>query len=245
MKSARKTPIRAAVQKRLKRSLKYLIGIDEVGRGPLAGPVTVCACMIPASLDVDRVFSKIASDKKIKRLTDSKGLKEKDRDAWNGLIRDRAKSHADIFFSIKSATAKEIDGKGIAVCIRALIIKCLAELQKKHGINPDECLVLLDGGLKAPEVFINQETHIKGDVKFPVISFASILAKVHRDDFMKKISNAANDAKRSAGTAYANYGFGVHKGYGTLAHRNEIKKYGLSDMHRRSFCRKINALTTS
>ncbi len=238
MKSVKKTPIRAIARKRPKHSLKYLIGIDEVGRGPLAGPVTVCACMIPISLNIDRVFSKTASDKKIKKLTDSKGLKEKDRDAWNVMIRDRAKSHADIFFSIKSATAKQIDEKGIAVCIRALIASSLKSLQQKYVIDPSECLVLLDGGLKAPEVFINQETHIKGDVKFPIISFASILAKVHRDDFMKKLSISAATVRDKKAMAYTNYGFGIHKGYGTLMHRNAIKKYGLSDMHRRSFCKK-------
>lgn len=245
--------IRKIMKKTRNPAIRYLIGIDEVGRGPLAGPVTVCACLIPAdpAFMVEIKFSSRALG--IRSLTDSKGLKEKDREAWDALIRSRTKSSAKaggvggrIFFSIKSSTARQIDQKGIAVCIRSLIKKCLAELQKKHGIDAAECLVLLDGGLKAPEFFINQETHIKGDAKFPVISFASILAKVHRDGFMKKISGRKtckiSKSRRGHGAApYARYGFGIHKGYGTAAHRAAIKKYGLSDMHRRTFCGNILA----
>jgi ribonuclease HII len=207
--------------------IRYIIGIDEVGRGPLAGPVTVCACLVPF-LQKDKKSKALVrelSRGKIRKLTDSKGMKEKDREAWNNLIRARS----DIFFKIKNAAAKQIDERGIAVCIKKLLNDCLKSLQQKHNINPVECLVLLDGGLKAPQEFIFQETHIKGDTLFPAISFASILAKVHRDAYMKKIAG-----KHGA------YGFEQHKGYGTLAHRKAIKKFGLSDLHRKSFCQKVS-----
>jgi ribonuclease HII len=223
--------------------IKHLIGIDEVGRGPLAGPVTVCACLVPFVGDKkSRVLvSSLAMGIKIKKLgvkklTDSKGLKESDREEWNKAIRNSrnsSESHGaesqSIYFSIKNASAKQIDKKGIAVCIRKLLNDCLNDLRSKYAIDPTECLVLLDGGLRAPAEFINQETHIKGDTLFPVISFASILAKVHRDGYMKKI------AKRQS--VYSRYGFEIHKGYGTTGHRQAIMKHGLSDIHRRSFCR--------
>ncbi len=214
--------------------IRYLIGIDEVGRGPLAGPVTVCACAIRIAGTLDKKSKSLVkemSGRHVKRLTDSKGLTEKDREAWNDIIRARALSHADIFFKIKNASARQIDAKGIAVCIKGLLRDCLHDLEKTHGINPSECLVMLDGGLKAPSEFVFQETHIKGDMLFPVISFASILAKVHRDAYMKRI----------AGT-HAAYGFERHKGYGTVAHRQAILRHGLSDMHRRSFCRSLHAI---
>lgn len=247
---------KASVSKSRYGGIKYLIGIDEVGRGPLAGPVTVCACLIPADPAFMKEIKSSSRKSGIRPLADSKGLSEKDREAWNAVIRARAKFHADaggqgecggagnhashdgrILFSIKSAAAKLIDQKGIAVCIRSLIKKCLTELLKKHGVDPSECIVLLDGGLKAPAEFINQETHIRGDAKFPVISFASILAKVHRDDFMKKISRVST----VRGSTYSRYGFASHKGYGTSAHAKAIRAYGLTDQHRKSFCRNILA----
>ncbi len=209
-----------------KTGIKYLIGIDEVGRGPLAGPVTVCACLVPfvAGDKKSNALVRELSKEKIRKLTDSKGMKEKDRELWNELIRNRS----EIFFQIKNATARQIDKKGIAVCIKRLLNDCLKSLLKKNNIMTSECLVLLDGGLKAPEEFINQETHIKGDTLFPIISFASILAKVHRDSYMKKLC-----------LKHEEYGFDMHKGYGTLGHRNMIKRHGLCCQHRKSFCRRL------
>ena len=86
----------------------------------------------------------------------------------------------------------------------------------------------MDGGLKAPIEFKKQKTIIKGDEKEKIIAWASILAKVSRDALMCRL------AKK-----YPKYGFEIHKGYGTLKHRKMIKKYGLSNVHRKSFCRSI------
>lgn len=217
------------------KNIRYVIGVDEVGRGPLAGPVTVCACLIPVgdrgtggfdkkSKSVVRDLAK-GSRFKASRLTDSKGMKERDREAWDALIR----AHAGISFEIRSAPASDIDNKGISACIRSLVRSCLFSILRKQGIDPAECLVLLDGGLKAPEEFVFQETHVKGDTLFPAISFASILAKVSRDSYMRKISSRSSE--------YQAYGFASHKGYGTVAHRAAIARSGLSDQHRRSFCK--------
>jgi ribonuclease HII len=85
--------------------------------------------------------------------------------------------------------------------------------------------------LKAPKEFINQETHIKGDAKFAVISCASILAKVHRDEYMRKLSKKDTDL--------AKYGFEIHKGYGTKKHIESIIKNGISPEHRKTFLKNI------
>ena len=87
---------------------------------------------------------------------------------------------------------------------------------------------MLDGSLYAPEKYKNQQTIIKGDEKIPIISAASVVAKVYRDNMMKKMHEK-----------YPQYGFDAHKGYGTVAHIAAIKKHGLSAIHRRSFCRNI------
>jgi ribonuclease HII len=213
-------------ESRLKRTnISWLVGIDEVGRGPLAGPVSVCACVIPYVQNKKKTYSSFISKYKQEinklRLTnilgkDSKKLKESDRIEWKNFLQ---KTQAQFFYGFMSA--QDIDSKGIAVCIRKLIEKNL------KTINPKDSLVLLDGGLKAPEEYM-QETIIKGDEKEMVISFASIYAKVTRDEYMKKISKK-----------FLGYGFEVHKGYGTFKHRNAIKKRGVTKIHRRSFLKNI------
>jgi ribonuclease HII len=94
----------------------------------------------------------------------------------------------------------------------------------------DDVLVLLDGGLKAPGEYVNQETIIKGDSKEKVIGLASIMAKVTRDAYMVRVSTEFD---------YAPYKFEVHKGYGTKAHREAILKNGLTKEHRKSFCKNL------
>lgn len=229
----------------------YVVGIDEVGRGPLAGPVTVCAFAIPYELYLKRYsgFRKLVNGahradgrnnglKNFDLMQDSKTVKEGKREEASKLLWDLAASKdGAVHFSIASKSAKDIDKFGISVCIKKLISKNLQEIMKKVGAvksekrfdnNLNNILVLLDGSLKAPKEFVNQKTIIKGDAKEKVISCASILAKVHRDSYMKKLSKKSEFSK---------YNFDVHKGYGTLKHREVIKKYGLSGEHRRSFCR--------
>jgi ribonuclease HII len=111
--------------------------------------------------------------------------------------------------------------------------RSLLLIQKELDLDPRSCFVKLDGSLKAPEEYIHQETIIKGDAKEKVIGLASILAKVTRDRYM---------VDRSKVETYARYGFEIHKGYATRAHRELILKEGLSDMHRRSFCTRLHSL---
>lgn len=218
-----------SIKKAPKRKDFWLIGIDEVGRGPLAGPVTVCAFGVRAT---DSEFRKDFSKKSPNlKLNDSKQLTEKKREEIAFALRkDKYK------FFIKSRSAKDIDKFEISVCIHKLIESLLKEFIKSlhvsgEKISEDQIHVLLDGGLKAPPQFKNQETHTKGDAKFAVISCASILAKVYRDAYMTRLAGRSKQMSV--------YGFEVHKGYGTKKHIEAVKRYGLSEEHRRTFCRNI------
>lgn len=196
----------------------FIIGIDEVGRGPLAGPVAVGACAISVLNNEHLIKERFFTD-----IKDSKKLSEKKRVKWlNKMNRLKAKGVLD--YRVAFVSNKTIDKKGIAYSIKL----ALKENLKKLNINPLNTMVLLDGGLKAPEEFVFQQTIIKGDEKEPIISLASIVAKVTRDLKMVRYSKK-----------FPQYGFEIHKGYGTLLHRQNIKKRGLSKLHRKSFCKNL------
>ncbi|MEI6022467.1 MAG: ribonuclease HII [bacterium] len=201
--------------KKTSKTPQYIVGIDEVGRGPLAGPVTLCAVVCSAEF-----YKKLA---RYEGLTDSKKLTEKNREHWYTLAK-LMKAEGLISFVVVSKSNTHIDRYGISASIKTAVVACLEKLE----IDPLHTKVLLDGSLHAPAIYINQETIIKGDQKEKIISLASIIAKVTRDRYMVKI------AKK-----YPVYGFDIHKGYGTKIHRDAIKKHGMSDLHRKSFCGKI------
>lgn len=116
-----------------------------------------------------------------------------------------------------------IDRKGIAYAIRLGIKRSLISL----GV-PEDSQVFLDGGIKAPEEFIHQLTVVRGDEKIPIVSLASIVAKVIRDKKMVKLSKK-----------FPEFNFQKHKGYGTLEHRQAIRKFGPTIIHRRSFLTRL------
>ena len=192
--------------------MKFIVGIDEVGRGPIAGPVTIGACIVP----IDFYFSHF------KGIRDSKKLSEKKRNEWSAKIHE-LKNRGMLSFVIISISAAEIDIMGISACLKEAIKRGLIEL----NLNPVEVEVRLDGSLKAPLEFTNQKTIIKGDEKEPIISAASIVAKVHRDKLMTDFTQT-----------YPLYGFEKHKGYGTDAHLKAIQIHGLTPIHRKSFLKK-------
>jgi len=206
----------------------YVIGIDEAGRGPLAGPVSVSAVIIKSE-DYTKIKSKIRSFKwliknKFPALRDSKKLSEIQREQWFEQLKQWKKEKLLDFTN--SMTGPEIiDEKGISVVISSAITKLL---KKFPQADPEKTLVLLDGSLKAPEIFAHQNTIIKGDELEPIISFASIISKIKRDNKMKTLSKQ-----------YNKYELDIHKGYGTLKHRRLIKKFGMSKIHRKSFCKNI------
>lgn len=190
----------------------YIVGIDEVGRGPLAGPVAVGAVMVSEDFDWNQIPG----------IRDSKKLTEKAREKIAALAEGLEKMGA-IKTSVHFSSAKVIDDYGIVPAIRAALENTLISLK-----TPLSARILLDGGLKAPEKFSNQTSIIKGDSKELSIALASIVAKVRRDRLMNELSEK-----------YPGYGLEKHKGYGTAAHIQSIQRYGASEIHRKSFLTKI------
>jgi ribonuclease HII len=221
-----------------KGDVTWLIGVDEVGRGPLAGPVTVGAVAVKINGNVAQTYKNLRkklmeiSGKEYPMGVDSKKMKEVDRDFWYEAIKVCKRVTDSFYVSVQSSSALSIDQKGIAVCIADLvdlnIKKILKKIQKKEpNAELQNLRILLDGSLKTSLKVGNQKTIIKGDEKELLISLASVYAKVTRDTYMKNISKNSK---------YNQYGFEIHKGYGTVNHRRAISKYGISDEHRRSFC---------
>ncbi len=195
---------------------KYLVGVDEVGRGPLAGPVAVGAVCIYMEHR-----TRVAKLFPVTR--DSKKLSAKARVEWVIRIRD-AEEAGFLTTAVAFVAPGAIDKNGIAPSIRAALAKALTGLE--HEVM--ETRVLLDGGLRAPIQYKNQETIIKGDEKELAIALASIIAKVARDKRMVAL-----------GKKYPKYGFEQHKGYGTRAHYEALEKHGLTPYHRKSFLKRL------
>ncbi len=201
---------------------RYVIGIDEVGRGPLAGPVAVGALVLKKPLP-----------KEFRRKTfDSKQIKPTERAMWYACIcAARKTGHLD--FEVTFVSEKIIDTKGLSFAIRKALDTSLRAVVRSAKLAPLQCDIRLDGGLKAPADFIRQKTIIKGDASEVSIGLASIVAKHLRDQKMITLHKK-----------YPLYGFDVHKGYGTAKHRAAIRKYGPCSIHRRSFLTKIAPLAS-
>lgn len=194
--------------------MKWLIGVDEAGRGPLAGPVSVGAVLVDPNFDWDLIPG----------VGDSKKISAKNRE----VLFKRAKKlqkEGQLDYEVVLVSALRIDKDGIVPAIKSAVEKCLQKIERRNSIEHTVTHIRLDGSLRAPERYIYQETIIKGDSKEKCIGLASIMAKVTRDRHMERIS-----------TKYPVYGFEVHKGYGTKSHRELIMCHGLSIEHRRSFC---------
>lgn len=188
---------------------KYIVGIDEAGRGPLAGPVAIGVVCISRGFDRSLVSA----------AKDSKQLSEKKREEVFRRMKE-LQEKGILQFKVSMVSAKVIDRVGITQAVSLAIDRGLNRL----GLDPRKTFVKLDGLLRAPEEFVHQETIIKGDQKEIEISLASIAAKVTRDRYMVRMS-----------VRYPAYGFAVHKGYGTDRHRKTIEALGVSDIHRHTF----------
>lgn len=188
---------------------RVIIGIDEAGRGPLAGPVAVGVVMVPAHFNLGL----------LEGVRDSKQMTELGREIWFEKL--HILEQRGLQYTVQFSSARFIDTYGIAPAIRNALARALRTLEAA----PTHSRILLDGALRAPKQFVDQTTIIKGDEIEPLISLASIAAKVRRDKLMHRL------ARR-----YPEYGFEVHKGYGTKAHYDALIKHGLCDIHRRSFC---------
>ena len=227
--------------------IKYIVGIDEVGRGPIAGPVCVASFRLPIN-NYQLLIEKTKKELKIP-LRDSKKLTKKQREKWFEFLKaEKEKGNCD--FAVSFVSSENIDKFGIVKCIQKALNESLVKITSQEMLfarssdflaenfffedgssarpsqkaSPVSFKVLLDGGLHAPKEFIYQETIIRGDELHPVISCASIVAKVSRDKVME------NFAKK-----YPEYGFESHVGYGTKAHYEAIKKHGQTPIHRKTF----------
>lgn len=186
---------------------RILVGIDEVGRGCLAGPVYAAAVV----LNYDLVLALPDIDRNLIR--DSKTLSAKQRQRALAIL-----SHCTIDHSIGIATVAEIDSLGILGATFVGMKRALGQLKVKCN------LALIDGNQKIPDLEIAQECVVGGDSKCLCIAAASIYAKEARDQFM-----------RDQGKIFPLYGFEKHVGYGTKFHMDAMQANGITPLHRKSF----------
>jgi ribonuclease HII len=184
---------------------KYIAGLDEAGRGALAGPVAVGAVILPNDPTL------LAST--LNGARDSKQMSPRERERLATPIKKIA-----LNWSVGFADADEIDSQGIVRATRLAAIRALHQF----SLHPE--YLLTDFRLELPQLEISQTSLVRGDAHCLSIACASILAKTERDALMRELDSR-----------YPGYGLGKHKGYGTQAHRSEMKRLGLSEVHRRSF----------
>lgn len=184
---------------------EIVCGIDEAGRGPLAGPVCAAAVVLPRDLEIEG-------------LNDSKKLSDKRR----RVLFDEITAQA-VTYGIAFAIEQEIDEINILQATFLAMRRALAQL----SIQPS--IALIDGN-RETDFGLPVRTIVKGDSLSANIAAASILAKVTRDDFMLEQAKL-----------YPEYGFDIHKGYGTKAHYEALRKYGPCPIHRRTFLKKFYA----
>ncbi len=209
--------------------VQWTIGIDEVGRGALAGPVTVGAFALRHG--ERRVFRAPCPP-----LRDSKKLSPEQRTAWTKCLRAAKRDGANIWYTTASMSPKAVDKLNVAQAANWAATRAVKKLLAASGLDPRECRVLLDGGLYLKEKFEppfrSVETIVKGDEKFSPIMLASIVAKVTRDRKLERLHRV-----------HPEYGFAKHKGYGTRAHVTVIKERGIVAVHRLTFVGKWVNLT--
>ena len=182
---------------------QIICGVDEAGRGPLAGPVCAAAVILPMGLEIPG-------------LTDSKKLTDKKRRELFPIIKEQA-----IAYGIGLASHEEIDEINILQATYLAMERAMQQL----SVKPD--IAMIDGN-RAKDFGLPVRTVVKGDSLSANIAAASILAKVTRDDLMMELA-----------LQYPEYGFDVHKGYGTKAHYEALRNHDASPVHRKSFLKKF------
>lgn len=185
------------------KGMQYICGVDEAGRGPLAGPVCAAAVILPANIDIPG-------------LNDSKKLTDKKRRELMPIIKEKA-----ISYGIALVDHTVIDEINI---LQATLLAMEQAIAKLH-IKPD--LALIDGN-RAKDFGVPAITVVHGDSLSASIAAASVLAKVTRDDLMTEMAHK-----------YPDYGFDIHKGYGTKAHYQALETTGPCPIHRMTFLKKL------
>jgi ribonuclease HII len=190
-------------QQYFSKGVQLICGVDEAGRGPLAGPVCAAAVILPANIDIPG-------------LDDSKKLSDKRRRALFPIIKEQA-----IAYAIAFADHSEIDSINILQATLLAMERAIAGLSVKPEV------ALIDGN-REKDFGLPVQTVIQGDSRSASIAAASILAKVTRDDYMLEMADK-----------YPQYGFDVHKGYGTKIHYAALAEHGTCPIHRMSFLKKF------
>ena len=180
-----------------------ICGVDEAGRGPLAGPVCAAAVILPEGLEIPG-------------LNDSKKLTDKKRRELFPVIQEQA-----IAYGIAFASEAEIDEMNILQATFLAMKRAIAQLEGKADF------ALIDGN-RETDFGVPCMTVVKGDSRSANIAAASVLAKVTRDEYMEKLA-----------LEYPQYGFEIHKGYGTKAHYAALTEHGMCPAHRRTFLKKF------
>ena len=189
-----------------------IAGVDEVGRGPLAGPVVAAACIF------DR-------DVHIVGIDDSKKLSEKKREQFFDEIKDKA-----LAYGIGEASCEVIDEINILEATKLAMKRAIDEADKMlESKGRDRIQIVIFDAVKINDLKKEQMSVIKGDQTYFSVAAASILAKVTRDNLMKEYDKV-----------YPEYGFASNKGYGTKAHYEGIKKAGITEIHRKSFLKNLD-----
>lgn len=196
----------------------YRIGIDEVGRGPLAGPVVVAAVALPRGMRLPKTLGE---------LRDSKKLTPASRARWAAWIKE------NLPYRVSRCGSASIDARNISACANTCALRCYARLADELEVSR----IQLDGGLylgsKAIQLarFPEASSSPKADEDFPEVALASILAKETRDAVMRRYDRR-----------YPGYGFARHAGYGTKAHYEALKTLGPSPIHRLTFLSSLGTM---
>jgi len=208
-----------------RRGFKFVIGLDEAGRGPLAGPVVAGAIL----LREDKLYQNLNLKFLLKEVRDSKKLSaDKRKELYKILTK-----HPAIVWGVGKVSEKIIDKINILEATKLAMVKAIKKINAKIARTKNKLgFLIIDGNFilsaetlaKAGFVNLSQKSIIKADNKVFSCAAASIIAKVTRDKIMEKY-----DKK------YPQYNFSKHKGYGTKLHLEKIKKYGLSPIHRKTF----------
>ena len=183
--------------------IQIICGVDEAGRGPLAGPVCAAAVILPPNVDIPG-------------LNDSKKLTDKKRRELFPVIKEKA-----VAYGIAFASHEEIDEINILQATYLAMERAIGQL----SVKPE--LALIDGN-RAKDFGVAVQTVVHGDSLSASIAAASILAKVTRDDYMEQMAEK-----------YPQYGFEIHKAYGTKAHYEALRAHGPSPIHRMTFLKKF------
>lgn len=202
----------------ISRGYDFVIGIDEAGRGPLAGPVVACAAILKNS----KLRDVNCGIKEVDLIRDSKTLSEKQRENIFDFIQE------NFFWGVGMCDHETIDRMNIMeasfLAMKKAIKSLLKKIEHRQKNREEKIMILVDGNKKIPNFTMEQRAIVGGDKVVKSISAASIIAKVSRDKIMEEMHKK-----------YPEYGFKRHKGYGTKFHVEALQKNGLCGIHRKSF----------